>query len=195
MVFGFIGGRLVHVVFESPEVYKEDWRRVFEFWYGGFVWYGGALLGFVGALGFILIKKIDFKQWSDFYAPILALGYGLGRVSCFIAGCCYGRTCELPWAISGRHPTQLYAVVWELMAFIVLILLEKRKSLQAGMLFVVWIFMHSIGRLIMEYYREDFRGPMLVGFSISTWISLVLLSASLLWFLRGQLDHADSPRS
>jgi phosphatidylglycerol:prolipoprotein diacylglycerol transferase len=186
MVAGFLGGRLLHVFYEAPQYYALDWTRVFQFWQGGFVFYGGFLLAIVACLVYVHYKKVSFIHWADFFAPVMALGYGLGRISCFLAGCCYGRACDMPWALQfpwdperiWRHPTQIYAAVWELGVFGILILMEKRRFhvTRPGEIFFFWVFMHGIGRLVMEYYRDDFRGSLIAGMTISTWISLSLMS-------------------
>jgi phosphatidylglycerol:prolipoprotein diacylglycerol transferase len=185
MVGGFIGGRLMHVFYEEPGYYQPDWSRIFKFWEGGFVFYGGFIVAALGCWLYARWKKISFFSWADFYAPILALGYGLGRISCFLSGCCYGRACDLPWAVTfswdlnqvARHPTQLYAVLWELVAFAILIILERRKILarNPGFLFFLWLGLHGLGRLMMEHFRDDFRGAFMAGLSVSSWISWGLL--------------------
>jgi len=185
MLAGFVGGRLLHVFFELPQYYAEDWTRVFRVWEGGFVFFGGFICAVLGALFYTQKKKISFLKWADFYAPVGALGYGLGRISCFLAGCCYGRSCDMPWAITfgwdtkmiPRHPTQLYAVIWELVLYAILIFLERRRTFHQskGLLFFFWLNFHGVGRLMMEYFREDFRGDLIAGQTISTWVSLALI--------------------
>ena len=180
MVFGMIGARAFHILWESPELYTGDqWPRIFQFWLGGFVYDGGALCAFGAGVIFTLLRSQSIRVWSDFFAPLAALGYSLGRISCWIAGCCYGRTCPYPWAIGGLHPTQLYASAWEFVVF--LILLKMRKSTHS--LFLIWVALHSIGRLIMEHYRDDFRGALVLGFSVSSFLSLVFLIASVAMLL------------
>lgn len=188
MLGGFIGARLLHVFFEEPAYYARDWWRVLQIWQGGFVFYGGFLGAILVCLIYLFIKKQNIAAWLDFYAPVIAVGYGLGRISCLLAGCCYGGYCTMPWAIRfpfdnvPRHPTQAYAVVFELILFAVLILFEKKKYFAKktpGILFFVWMVGHSYGRLMMEYYRDDFRGPQLLGLSISVWISVVMMSLGL----------------
>ncbi len=201
MIFGFLGARLFHVFYENPEHYREDWLRVFQIWYGGFVFYGGAFTAFVACWIFIRRRQLDWRFWCDFYSPIIALGYGLGRISCFIAGCCYGRACELPWSVDGRHPTQLYATAWELAVVTVLLALglgPKRSSektrlprLAPGKIFFLWLILHSLGRLMMEYFRGDFRGSLWLGQSISTWISLLLLSIGLVLFFKSTKQNSQ----
>jgi phosphatidylglycerol:prolipoprotein diacylglycerol transferase len=186
MIFGLLGARLSHVFYENPEYYAENWIRVLQIWSGGFVFYGGAISAFVAC--FVLVKRrhLDWKFWGDFYAPVIALGYGFGRVSCWLAGCCYGRACDLPWAIDGRHPAQLYAVGWELVVAAGLLVLERRNRaarsplLKTGFVFFLWLSLHSLGRLMMEHYRGDFRGSLWLGQSISTWVSFALLVISVI---------------
>ncbi len=183
MIGGFVGGRLFHVFYELPQYYAEDWTRVFKFWEGGFVFFGGFIIALAASWIYVWKMKLSFLEWANFYAPVGALGYGLGRISCFLAGCCYGGSCAAPWAVTfpwdanqiARHPVQLYAVFWELIVFLILIWLEKKNQLK-NRIFFLWLIGHSLGRMMMEHYREDFRGNLIWNLSISTWISLILLA-------------------
>ena len=200
MVVGFIGARLAHVIWEAPQIYSQHPSAIFKFWLGGFVFYGGALPAVLACLVYLKKQKQSLTMWLDFFAPIGALGYGLGRISCLLAGCCYGSSCDLPWAIGGKHPTQAYATVWELSVFVYLNIRSQNffsnkqtkphvpKNLKPGQLFAEWIALHAIGRMVMEYYRDDFRGDMILGISISTWISLLLFSAAVagLWKIKAR---------
>ncbi len=190
MVSGLIGSRLLHIIFENPTYYLEDWWRIFDLSNGGFVFYGGALLAAMTAIPYLHIKtKGFFESYLDLFAPVSSLAYALGRSGCFLAGCCYGKYCELPWAINNRHPTQLYAVFWELGVLLILLGCERIPAqsrrptflAKSGSIFYLWMILHSTGRLLMETYRDDFRGPTL-GLSISSWISLfiILLGAYLI---------------
>jgi phosphatidylglycerol---prolipoprotein diacylglyceryl transferase len=183
MISGFIGARFFHVLFEAPFYYLNNPEETFYFWQGGFVFYGGFVFSLVTVLIYLRKQRLDFFEWADFYAPVFALGYGLGRMACFISGCCYGSYCTLPWAIDQRHPVQLYAVLWELVLWFILIQIENKKDkLKTGHLFLTWLIGHSIGRIVMEFFRDDFRGPHWGGQSIATWISIVILLTSLgLW--------------
>lgn len=178
MISGFLGGRLFHVLYEEPQYYAEDPWRIIEFWRGGFVYYGGFLLATFAGL-FYLRRKAPHKIFTylDLFSPVAALSYSLGRVGCLLEGCCYGRYCELPWAISQRHPTQVYASLWELGVVFILIGFEKTKF-KSGQVFFLWISLHALGRLLMESFRDDFRGPFFL-ISISSWLSLILLSVGI----------------
>lgn len=191
-IAGFIGGRIFHVLYESPSYYFTNPIKIFSFWEGGFVYYGGLIASLLVSV--IYLKKKDpknFNSYFDLAAPILSLNYLLGRWACFFAGCCYGKSCSLPWSVQGLHPTQLYAVLTETLCLGIILWVEKRKfkssdtsSYQKGDLFLLWLTLHSSTRIIMEFFRDDFRGATYF-FSISTWISLAIsLSALALLFKR-----------
>jgi phosphatidylglycerol:prolipoprotein diacylglycerol transferase len=185
VVTGFIGARLLHVLYEAPEYYRQNPGDIYRFWLGGFVFYGGLLTAVLSASLYLHWKRESFGFWADFFAPVAALGYGLGRGACFWAGCCYGKVCELPWAIDGRHPTQLYAMGYELL---VAVYLSRAKNLKySGDLFVQWIILHSLGRLALESLRDDFRGAPIMGLTISSWLSLLLFSLASAYFVSRKL--------
>ncbi len=177
MVGGMLGARLFHVFFEEPHYYFENPWRVLEIWRGGFVWFGGALSGAALGLLYLRWRQGAYGVWLDLFAPICALGYALGRVACLLTGCCYGRICTLESGRSFRLPAQLFAVFWELIALAVLLHLEKRRPQwlrKSGQLFVLWLALHSVGRILMEAMRADPRGAEIFGLSQATLISLVV---------------------
>lgn len=177
LVSGLMGGRLFHVFYENLSYYIESPIRVIAVWQGGFVFYGGLMGALISSLIYCYVKKQDFFEWADFFSPLIAIGYIYGRVGCFLTGCCYGASCDLPWAIEQRHPTQLYGVITE--SLLLLFLLSEKKRVirrPKGVLFASWVIGHAIGRLFMEPYRDDFRGDLIMGLSVSQFISLILLS-------------------
>lgn len=196
LVSMFVGGRLAHVFWEAPQFYAQNPALVLEIWRGGFVFFGGLLLSLAAGALFLLWKKQPILLWADALAAPLAAGYALGRVGCFLNGCCYGSFCPWPWGITfpihgewgilpvPRHPTQLYAAGWETLVLIGLWLSEKRRH-QApeglwpnGLFFFTWLKLHALGRLMMEVFRDDERGPMLLNLSASAWLAIVLLIAA-----------------
>lgn len=182
---GFLGARLLHIFYEEPAYYFENPDHTLYFWRGGFVYFGG-LIGAVIA-GHIYAYK---KSWSrhqvleiyDLMAPPAALTYALGRIGCLFNGCCFGKQCEAWYALQGRWPTTLVAALIEVLIFAVL-LFARKKQLPPGGVFFIWLPAHGLNRLLMESQRADFRGPSL-GLSISSWISLLLISISIIYWIR-----------
>ena len=189
MVSGFIGGRLMHVVVEEWEYYFMQPSRILEFWNGGFVYFGGMFAGALAVALYAKIKKINFFEWADFFTPLLSLSHAFGRIGCLLSGCCYGLSCELPWALDDRHPTVLYLFFGEIIILFVLLGYEQAKEkLPKGHLFMKWILLHSVLRLNVEYFRNDDRGgfwnvPPFGYISISQIISLVLIAVTTGYFL------------
>lgn len=195
MIGAMAGSRLFHVFYERPDIYLEDPLRVFQVWRGGFVYYGGFIGALVLCLALLKARKQPFLPWADLFAPVLSFGYALGRIACFMAGCCFGRECHYPWAVHfpegveapagvPLHPTQLYASFWEWAVLALLLTLERKKRLPVGGLFFTWLIGHGAGRIVMEIFRADFRGPQALGLSISTLISLALVIAGVAGLLR-----------
>lgn len=194
MVGGFLGARILHILYEEPHFYLDHPMEIFKFWNGGFVYYGGALGAALLTWLWVKYKKLSYFQWADLFTPVFALGYGMGRLACFFNGCCYGKSCDLPWALQFknlpgseallyRHPTQLYAFLWALALTTSILVLEKKATAykwfqKPGQIFLFWLFFHGVGRVFMESFRDDFRGESILGLSVSTWISLSLMLVS-----------------
>lgn len=187
MLSSLFGARVFHVVYENFDYYGQNPVRIFYIWEGGFVFYGGMIMALIATFTYLrLIHAPKKGLYFDAFAPVLSFAYGFGRLGCFFAGCCYGETCDYPWAVGGRHPTQLYALLWEAGTIMLLLGLEKiemkkrpKMLSHSGDLFILWLALHSVGRILMETYREDFRGEEILGLSISTVFSYGLLLASI----------------
>lgn len=192
MASSFIGGRLMHVFYEEWDYYQANPKLIFYFWMGGFAFFGGLILSLIVGLIYTRYRKISFLEWADFFTPIASLGHALGRLGCFLSGCCFGTQCSLPWAYAGRHPTALYLVVGEFIIFLLLLLFEKRQVYKfPGGLFVKWLLLHSLLRFNIEYFRDDFRGlfikfPLLGDLSISQLISLVIIIGCLIFYYKNR---------
>lgn len=176
---GFIGARLFHVFYEEPAYYAEHPWRVLHVWNGGFVFLGGLFASFFTGLWFCQWQREPFWLWADLAALPTSLAYAIGRLGCFLNGCCFGRECHYPWAFVQdgvpRHPAPLYASAYEFIWLFILTRLEPRWRVP-GTTFHVWLIGHALGRLVMESFRDDPRGPLLGGLSIGTWLSLGLAS-------------------
>jgi phosphatidylglycerol:prolipoprotein diacylglycerol transferase len=184
MVAGFIGARAAHVLLEEPKFYAMNLSMIFEFWHGGFVYYGGFFAAVLASSIFCKMRKCDFRAYADVFAPVVAGAYAIGRMGCLAAGCCFGRPTTLPWGItfplgaeapSGikLHPTQIYFSLWEAALCITILYLQKRKvfAAQQGQYFGLWLLLHAIGRAVIEQFRGDFRGQKIFNLSLSTWLS------------------------
>lgn len=182
IVSSFLGARFLHIVYEEPQHYLQFPKEIFFFWQGGFVFYGGFLFAVMAGLSYLkfFLKKSRFEilKLLDFYALPAALVYSIGRIGCFLNGCCYGTESSAWFALFGRFPSQLITAVIEFLILLFCIFLEKKRSLKPGELFFIWLSLHALNRIGMEITRVDFRGPFFL-LSLSTWISLILFGMSI----------------
>jgi phosphatidylglycerol:prolipoprotein diacylglycerol transferase len=95
-----IGARLFYVVEYWGKGQVKNWLDIFKIWEGGIVFYGGLAGGTVACLAYAIVKRLPVLKLCDILAPSLALGLAIGRVGCFLNGCCYGDECALPWAVT-----------------------------------------------------------------------------------------------
>lgn len=179
-----LGGRIFHVLFENPEFYWKQPLAILDLTPGGFALVGGMIGG--ALLTFERLRRSsgpNWWSWMDWLTPLFSPLYIWGRLGCFLEGCCYGHFCDLPWAVGGRHPTQLYAILGEGVVWIWV--LSSRKLLGAyfsGYLFLIWLMGHSFLRLLfMEPFRADERGPLWLGqWSLSSGLLALLGLAALI---------------
>jgi len=155
----------------------------------GGVFQGGLAFGIVFALWYFRRRRIPTWKVADIAGPALALGHGFGRIGCFMAGCCYGRACELPVGVrfhsqyahdltgiplgQALHPVQLYEAGLNFLNFIVLFLILRRKTFD-GQVFSFYVINYSVIRFFTEYFRGDHPERAFLVEGTSPFLSLTL---------------------
>ena len=122
---------------------------------------GKSLLGAVcgGYLSVIYVKRRlgITRPTGDLFAYGLSAGEAIGRLGCFVGGCCYGKTAEVPWAVhqhgAWRHPTQLYLAAAAAATFGVVRVLDSRTLPENALFFLQGLLMCSF-RFAVEFYRD-----------------------------------------
>jgi phosphatidylglycerol:prolipoprotein diacylglycerol transferase len=162
-----IAGARAAYVFVRWDYFAGDPAAVFRIWEGGLALYGGVVVGVVVGLGFLARRGVDIWKGADLVAPSLALGIAIGRIGCFLNGCCFGRPCDLPWAVSfgpdsvaGHeyaglllHPTQIYESLIALAIVLVLLAAERRKPFD-GFLFWLFVALLALSRFFIDPLRQ-----------------------------------------
>jgi phosphatidylglycerol:prolipoprotein diacylglycerol transferase len=95
-VCGLAGARLLHFTMAEPERFFSNPLVDFRIWEGGFAFYGGVLLAVLGCVIYARVREIPVWKLADLTAPAIMIGLSLGRLGCFMAGCCHGAACDLP---------------------------------------------------------------------------------------------------
>jgi len=160
-----IGARLFYVI-QFWRDFQDNLWRIFAVQEGGLVFYGGFLGAIAVIAAYVYLKKLDLWKLLDVIAPGVALGYAIGRIGCFLNGCCYGIPTQLPWGITfppgslanyefgarPLHPTQLYASIAGLLIFAILMLIRRYKKFD-GFIALLGIILYSSYRFAIEFIR------------------------------------------
>jgi len=163
---------------------------------GGLAWQGSLIGGIIVAAVFIRIKRLSFLKIADLSAPYIALGQSIGRIGCFLNGCCYGR--EVVWGPyfpaqhAHLHPTQLYCSAGLLIVFLILKRLQPQMK-TPGQLFMVYLLFASLLRFGVEFFRADHE-IVVLGLSIFQIVCVVIFGAALYGniYLQGRRTQSAS---
>lgn len=182
IIGAIIGSRVGYLLFNPSNL--TNFLDIFKFWEGGLSFHGG----FIGGLlfGFLYIKKNNLNFWkiADVIAPSIPIAHAIGRIGCFLRGCCYGIETTLPWGIQHlgeiRHPTQIYSSIALFLIFIFLSKQKYKKSFN-GSLFLTYIIIYGIFRFLIEFIRVEPR--ILLGLTGAQITSIVLFVIAIFIFL------------
>jgi phosphatidylglycerol:prolipoprotein diacylglycerol transferase len=197
---GAIGARGVYV-FSHPETI-DSLGDIFRSWKGGNVFYGCILGGLTGSIIYWFRRPFPFWRMADVAAPAVAIGIAIGRIGCFLNGCCHGAVCDWPWAVrfpAGSHawvrqlnarlispesltslpvhPTQLFA---SLAGFILLglLLAHYPRRRRPGEPMAILMIVYPLTRWPLEMLRGD-EPALFAGMTLSQNISVVLFACGL----------------
>jgi phosphatidylglycerol:prolipoprotein diacylglycerol transferase len=194
LVAGLGGSRLLYVLLNAPDFARlcagsgegrpamaalKDCLAPLRLWDGGLVFYGGALAASVVAWRFGRRRGWRFAVLGDMYAPGLALGHAIGRLGCFGAGCCFGKTGGGPLGVAfpagsvahdhltalgvigpstaltpPLHPTQIYESAALIALAFVLLAIGKNKRFH-GQVILAYVAGYAGLRFLLELFRGD----------------------------------------
>ena len=166
MLGAIIGARAVHVLtYWQAEFAGKPVVEIFAIWNGGLVFYGGLVGATITGTAYLLWKKLPVWKMIDVLAPSIPLGSVFGRIGCLLNGCCFGRICDLPWAIhypsghethgAGVHPAQIYDALSNLLLYLGLAWLFRRRKID-GQIFALYLIGYAVARSISELFRGDY---------------------------------------
>jgi len=199
LISGFLGGRILYILVEWECFLNEPLRTIFA--RGGFVFYGGFILAFGVGIWQARRKGLDIWKTVDIFAPAVAVAYAIGRIGCFLNGCCYGRPTDSWLGVSfppdspagslGKPliPIQLFSSLNLFIIFAILITLKPYKKFD-GQLFWLYVLLYGVSRSVIEIFRGDPRGHIWI-FSTSQFIGIIfaILSLIMLGKLGRQKKH------
>jgi phosphatidylglycerol:prolipoprotein diacylglycerol transferase len=197
---GIVGAKVLMISLD-PSI-RGNWSEIFSLptLQAAGIFYGGFFAALAMAFFYMWRKRLPVLKTMDVFAPGLALGHAIGRLGCFSAGCCWGVSTRLPWAVTFTnprakelvgvplgvplHPTQLYESLGELIIFAVLYLGFLRPH-RDGSIISLYLALYGMLRFLVEFVRfhDQQSNPLTGPFSTEQWISLVLVAAGLCYWL------------
>jgi phosphatidylglycerol:prolipoprotein diacylglycerol transferase len=168
---GIVGAKLYHVLESPTDFFAHPWGELFSQF--GFAWFGGLLAGFGAFVWLARRQGIPLVTMMDAGSPAAALGYGIGRIGCFLSGDGdYGVPTSLPWGMSFPnglvpttdrvHPTPIYELIaacviaWVLWHIGAKQITAAAKA-SAGIVFAAYLVLTGIARFLVEFIRINPR--------------------------------------
>ena len=184
IVFCIVMGARAGYVWLHWNRYASELRRVLQLWEGGLVFHGGLAGAMLGLLLYRSLRNVPVRHVLDMAVPYVCIGYAIGRIGCFLNGCCAGRVTDLPWGVAFpdllgsqlRHPTQLYASGAAVGIFVLLAAIYTRSRFPGtttGAFFVLF----GTYRFLMEFLRLHM--PVDGGLSPFQWTALVMTAVGI----------------
>jgi phosphatidylglycerol:prolipoprotein diacylglycerol transferase len=203
IVTAIVGSRIAYAAVQW-RYYLQHPLDFFKVWEGGLVFLGGLIACIVVAAWYLKKHRLPFWKVSDVFMPGVALGHAFGRFGCFLAGCCYGRLCEVnawygvtfpnkPGSLAPPgaplYPTQLMESGAEFIIFIFLAWKSRKKAFD-GQIVLLYLILYSLVRIVIEVLRGDAeRGyviPDLLSTSQFLGILLIVFAVLMLIYRKGR---------
>lgn len=196
-----IGARVYYLAFFDPSSLIKNPISVFRIWEGGLAIHGAILGGIIASVLFARSRIMSFWGLADLIAPSVILGQAIGRLGCFLNGCCFGVPTESVFGMVfsdgsladiayhglAVHPAQLYEMALNLSGFFILWSIRKRVKFKGG-LFLIYLMMYSVIRLIVSNLRGDSLYIWGSNIKIAQAISTVIFVIALFIFIKRRKD-------
>ena len=199
VISGLLGAKLLHLIVEWRHYSQNPGEILFALFRLGGVYYGGLILAIAVSFFFLWRWKLSIWAMSDYLAPGLALGLSIARWGCFFAGCCFGKACNLPWAIVYTdkytnqsvgtplgyklHPAPIYESIAAFTIFVILMIVVRKRSFD-GETISLFLILNGIERFLIEFLRADERGYVFNGLlTTSQLVSLCIIPLGIILFI------------
>ncbi len=199
LVSGIGGARIFHAV----QHIESNGFVILE---GGLAFYGGFIFACLIGFAYLRSMALPIPEMMDIITPSLAIGEAIGRIGCFLAGCCYGRPTDSPLGVTypqesltclllkgqRSYPTQIFSSISLFLIFFILIIISKRMVF-SGQLFLIYAIIHSVYRFLIDFFRAyttvEYIGILATSQVISLLIGLTALFIMIIILLRRKLKE------
>lgn len=201
MICGLVGARLLFLI-----IYHYKFPRLLNALLslsGGTISWGAYIGGFLGFSAYLILRKQPVLLYFDILGSLMGLGPFIGRWSCFLNGCDFGKVSSLPWAIAyphgsipfvehvqqglidplaphsmSVHPLPIYLSLNGLLLFILITWLWKKHRSIPGIVFLSYWATYALTRFLIEFFRGDVPIFYLGIFSIAHLMTIIIFIIS-----------------
>jgi len=174
LIGSIIGARIYYILFFGLKDFLAEPASIFKVWQGGLAIHGGIFGGIITGIIFSNARKISFWALADLIAPSIILGQAIGRIGCYLNGCCYG---------INNQPTQIYELILDFIGFLLLWGLRKKIRFKGG-LFLLYLMTYSVIRIIVSQFRADNLYLWNTGITLAGLSSLIIFIIAMVLFIR-----------
>jgi phosphatidylglycerol:prolipoprotein diacylglycerol transferase len=189
-----LGGRVGYILFYNFGQFIHDPLVLFKVWQGGMSFHGGLLGVFFSMWLFGRKYHRTMLELTDFCAPAIPVGLGLGRIGNFINSELWGRPTDVPWAMVfpnggplARHPSQLYEAFLEGLLLFTVLMIYSSKPRPTMATTGLAVLLYGCFRFTVEFFREPDAH---LGYLALDWVTMgqilstpmIIVGAVLMYF-------------
>lgn len=186
-LLAILGGRIYYVIF-NWSYYQNHFIEIFEIWNGGMAIHGAIISGGLFTVCYAKKHNVNVLKLVDIVVVGLIIGQAIGRWGNFFNQEAYGGVVSLEFLkglhlpgfiIDGMkigsnyyHPTFLYESIWNVIGFIILLVIRRFRYIHLGQITSVYMMWYGAGRFLIESLRTD--SLMLGSFKMAQIISIIM---------------------
>lgn len=198
VIAAFIGARLFYVFFSDWDYFRSNPIDIFKLWQGGMASFGGIIGAVIASVVYAKIKKLDFVKYADLFMYAFPLGWGIGRIGCFINHLHPGRLSTLPIAVAFPDGARLDMGLLESLALFALfgvVVLLSRKPRPDGFYLALVMVSYGTIRFLLDFLRASdlpMSNNRYAGLTLPQYGSILLILGGVyLWHRFKQSNHAN----
>ena len=184
---GLLGAKLLFIAtsFEQIKAFYHQGVPIRDIIYAyvlsGFVCYGGLYGAFLGAFFYAKLNKLNYFEIIYETMILMPIFHAVGRVGCFMVGCCHGRETHTWIGVAFRCseyapnnvpliPVQLFEVLANIVLLVILLIIRRKTTdriVGGVVIHITYLYFYGLVRFVLEFFRGDDVRGFILGLSTS----------------------------
>ncbi|NQT95988.1 MAG: prolipoprotein diacylglyceryl transferase [Candidatus Omnitrophica bacterium] len=192
LISGILGARIFYILLNIRYFIAQPLEALM-IHKGGLVFYGAFIIAFISGLIFVKLHRLSVLDTADLVVPFVAMAHSIGRIGCFLNGCCYGRpTDSFIGTIPSLHsdirlwPTQIISSMGLFVIFGLLFYKQARRRFR-GEITACYLMLYGSFRFGIEFMRGDLY-PVFYNLTPTQLVSIGFVIAGLVLYFVKKTD-------